>query len=238
MNCFEKLWLRLTYKHPGLKVGALTGERRARAIALYRDSLQETRKKQQGKTFETLSLKQIAIGQEAVFANALELIKDAKRLRRVKSYARAYALAKLAQEEIGKIYLLDLAAMLAFVDAKNADWAPFWRAWRDHKTKSLFMKLPFAPHAINSERIDAEENAKLAALYVEIDHGEFTIPSLAATKEMTDNMLEICDRSVIHARAKFRDTPLFEKDGRPGPRIDGILATFMDANGFDDRANQ
>ena len=230
MNWFKKFWLRLSYRHPGVKVKALSGEKRGQAITLYRKTLQDGGRQNKKKVQETLTLCQIAAGQESVFVNAKALIKEAKWLRLKRSYARAFALAKLAQEELGKLYLLDYAAMLAFVDADNNVWTPFWKSWRDHKAKSFFMKLPFAPNMGGPERIDAEENAKLSALYVEFEEGAFVSPAKAISRGMMNEMLDICDVSVIHARSKFRDTPLLNKDGSPGPRLEALLTTFWEFN--------
>lgn len=228
MNWFQKFKLRITYRHPGVNRRRLSGDERARAIELCRGKLGEGKKHKPVGKYETLTLEQIAFGQKVVFENATALIKDAKWLRLKRSYARAFALAKLAQEELGKISLLDSVVLLAFIGAKESEWAPFWRLWRDHKGKSFFVKLPFSPDVMTPERINYEEEAKLAALYVEIKGGSFSVPDQSISCAMLDEMLDICDASVIHIKAKFRDMPLVNRDGSPGPGVEGMLTAFWE----------
>jgi AbiV family abortive infection protein len=218
----------MTYRHPGVNRRLLSIDERARAIELCRSKLGEGKKHKAGGKYEALTLEQIAFGQKVVFENATALIRDAKWLRLKRSYARAFALAKLAQEELGKISLLDSVVLLAFVGAKESEWAPFWRLWRDHKGKSFFVKLPFSPEVMTPERINYEEEAKLAALYVEIKDGSFSVPDQSISRAMVDEMLDICDVGVIHIKAKFRDVPLLNRDGSSGPGIEGLLTAFWE----------
>lgn len=228
MNWFQKFKLRMTYRHPGVNRRLLSIDERARAIELCRSKLGEGKKHKAGGKYNALTLEQIAFGQKVVFENATALIRDAKWLRLKRSYARSFALAKLAQEELGKISLLDSVVLLAFVGAKESEWAPFWRLWRDHKGKSFFVKLPFSPEVMTPERINYEEEAKLAALYVEIKDGSFSVPDQSISRAMVDEMLDICDVGVIHIKAKFRDVPLLNRDGSSGPGIEGLLTAFWE----------
>lgn len=228
MTWFQKFMLKLTYRHPGVNRKRLPDDERARAIELCRSKLSEGKKHKSGAKYETLTLAQIAFGQKVVFENAIALLRDSKWLRLKGSCARAFALAKLAQEELGKISLLDSVALLAFIGAKESEWGPFWKLWRDHKGKSFFVKLPFSPEVMTQERIDYEEEAKLAALYVEIKDGSFSVPDQSISRAMLDEMLDICDVSVIHIKAKFKDVPLLNRDGSPGPRIEGLLTAFWE----------
>lgn len=233
MNWIRKFWLRLTYTHPSARYRRLTDEQRAQAIGFLRDDFARTaqtlsnRKRKEAYRIEKLTLKEIALGEKKVFKNAVALTNEAKWLCLRGFYSRAFVLAKLAQEEFGKIYLLDQAAMLTTIEADNISWVPFWDLWRNHKGKSFFMKLPFGLGLEPDERINMEESAKLSALYVEFQNGDFTSPAKCVSRDLVNQMIDICDVSIIHARAKFRDLPLIDASGEAGPWIESFLSTYL-----------
>jgi len=80
-----------------------------------------------------LDEKQIAIGMHLCYMNAIALVDDSRLLKENGRHARAFSLAILALEELGKIPLI-LNMILYRVDDANA-WQEFWRKFNSHQTK-------------------------------------------------------------------------------------------------------
>lgn len=174
---------------------------------------------------ERLSITEAEFGRKIVFLNGVGLFEDAKLLYHHQRYARSLALAKLSQEEFGKVFLLDQAALYAHQKSGRAEWKGFWASWNDHTAKSNLAKAPFgAPEALFWWS-KLEDLAKMRALYVEYKDGIFTVPDFDVTKAMAMRMLVICGHLQKHIREKLKERPLAEKDGSPGK---GLLA-FIDA---------
>jgi len=71
-----------------------------------------------------------------VILNASELVEDAEVLFRAGKAARAYGLAYLACEEMGKLPQF-IRAFEMLLSAKKVDWRQVTRAFRNHETKAL-----------------------------------------------------------------------------------------------------
>lgn len=230
MNWLRRWWLGQTYQHPSKDFKRLTPAEREEAVEQFRQMLSKEKggsaPKRAPAPFKP-SLHQIAFTQLSVALNASTLTAEARWLRLRGFYARAFVLAKIAQEEFGKIYLLDQAALLVVVQGEDKSWKGFWQSWKNHKHKSYFMKMPFAPNGLSKERLDYEEDVKLAALYVEFGENRISVPPLVVTREMADEMIEICEWSRIHAFAKLRDLPVIDATNGPGPGVEALLSTFL-----------
>jgi AbiV family abortive infection protein len=73
---------------------------------------------------------------EAAARNARDLVADARLLLEAGRLPRAYALAELAAEEIGKLMMLAAVAVRVAMD-DPVDLERFWRKFRDHDRKAM-----------------------------------------------------------------------------------------------------
>jgi len=85
-----------------------------------------------------LTAGQIACGMNHAIANAKRLISDAELLLENGKYASASGLAILAIEEYGKLGILRGLATAT----KDEDLRYWWKAYRTHTQKNLFLLLP------------------------------------------------------------------------------------------------
>jgi AbiV family abortive infection protein len=236
MNIIKKTLMRLTYKHPSSVYKPINDDERGRlidiirkSIHLYRITEPKNKNKNNREKVIKLDVFKIVPIQIIVLNNAIALTKEAKWLRLRGYYARAFVLAKLAQEEYGKIYLLDSAALYYLVTAPDDLWKELWQMWRDHKMKSFMMKLPFGLEIKDYIKwTDEEEEQKLGAIYVEFDENGCFIPERKIKKPIVDRMIDICDYSEVHIKAKLRDVPLMNKNGSPGLGVDSMLQIHSD----------
>src|SRR6266852_8862223 len=83
---------------------------------------------------EPMSVSMIAEGIAVVHANASQLVEEADLLREREHWARAFALAHFAREELAKIPLLLIAGVRAAKGASVA-WPTFRKLLEDHKPK-------------------------------------------------------------------------------------------------------
>src|SRR5688572_19080839 len=99
---------------------------------------------------------------------------DAALLYENERYARAYALAALAGEELGKVYL----CLDAVLTAEGSEPRQFWRAWREHGDKLDSARAYAAAFIEDLRALDVEQLApdaraiaaqKLSAIYVDFD---------------------------------------------------------------------
>jgi AbiV family abortive infection protein len=68
---------------------------------------------------------------DALLSNAESLADDARLLHENGRFPRAYALAALAGEELGKVYL----CLDALLSSDGVDARQFWWGWRHHGDK-------------------------------------------------------------------------------------------------------
>ncbi|UCE38470.1 MAG: AbiV family abortive infection protein [Thermoplasmata archaeon] len=66
--------------------------------------------------------------------NGYKLAEDARRLYSKRRYSTATAIAISSLEELGKVYLLLLAAVW-INNGQKIEWGTFWKTWRNHKRK-------------------------------------------------------------------------------------------------------
>jgi AbiV family abortive infection protein len=85
---------------------------------------------------QILNMGQIAQGMDSFATNAEELLLDAETLMLRKSYARAYVLAQIACEELGKVPIL-YAAATKLHSGLEPDWRAVSRELKDHGKKTF-----------------------------------------------------------------------------------------------------
>ncbi len=89
---------------------------------------------------EELSIDQLEDLMLAIHENANNLTMDARILLKEHRFARAYAIAELGAEELGK--LLVVGGIAVQVAAKQpVSWRRFWRRFRDHSPKAWNIAL-------------------------------------------------------------------------------------------------
>lgn len=138
----------------------------------------------------SLSLQQIDEGIDALLVNASQLVNEARALLSIHGYARAFALAHLAREELSKVVMLHAAAIRLLAE-HPVDWKRLMTRLRDHKAK---LKLEQVENALllqgltddpAHERLLAtavpaaeyRNDQKNASLYVGFEEGRFSIPA-------------------------------------------------------------
>jgi AbiV family abortive infection protein len=153
-----------------------------------------------------LTPSQVEHAAEAAVANAWELLDEADLLRANERNARAYFLAEIACEEVGKVPILITAAVsdrLGF----GADWRRIDRVLRTHTSK--IAQVLFMDSIVGGEGLAAGEAAykadlarmrtytdlKNASLYSSLVEGEFRRPSELLSGEFFDTF-----RPLAHGR--------------------------------------
>jgi AbiV family abortive infection protein len=127
--------------------------------------------------------------------NAKSLLNDAELLYNSKKYPRAFSLAVLSVEEMGKIPMLVRAA--CFEKDDNDKWKEFWKGWRHHRFKygrsfgPGILGLTPTPNEKLLDFIKKYEKLRLKGLYVDFNEqlGEFRSPSF--TKEKVGEIIKI-----------------------------------------------
>lgn len=143
----------------------------------------------------------------ALLENAAALADDAALLYANDRYARAYALAALAGEELGKVYL----CLEAVLTTESLEPRQFWKAWREHGDKLDSARAYAAAFiddlgALDVDRLasDARRTAaqKLSAIYVDFD-GERTLTPERICGAEAERLLETTRASIVHARQEL-----------------------------------
>jgi AbiV family abortive infection protein len=97
-----------------------------------------------------LSVDELDALAQAVRDNSQGLLLDAKLLMESKRYPRAFALAELAAEEVGKLILVAATAIRVAVEMP-VDWRRFWRNFRHHPPKAWNAALIDRIMAVNAQ---------------------------------------------------------------------------------------
>lgn len=142
----------------------------------------------------------------ALLANASSLVDDATLLLDHGRHARAYALAALASEELGKVYLC-LDALLG----DGMQDRQFWNLWREHRDKLVSARTYAAAFVDDLDQIDFSElspdaehigETKMASIYVDFRDEQLMTPQRIDPEE-SDRLLSAVRRSIEHARWTF-----------------------------------
>jgi len=128
--------------------------------------------------------------------NALELVEEANLLDEDGHAARAFALTVLAAEELGKAFICSMTVAHAHEDS---DWGVFdamVRGHRKHETKllsALFLiqkafgltgqPVDQLAHELSDLVAGDLDDAKMRALYVDIEGGAVATPAMVANHE-------------------------------------------------------
>jgi AbiV family abortive infection protein len=146
-----------------------------------------------------------------VHRNARSLADDAQILLNDGRYARAYAIAELGAEELGKLLMLGNVAIFTAL-GESVDWARFWRRFYDHSPKASNISLldymygsKFTEwasgdlEAIKADEAGVDEAARQAAimaitknraLYVDWREGKLLSPDASIPKEWAEQMIK------------------------------------------------
>jgi len=158
---------------------------------------------------DVLTVEQLEDLMIAVYRNARSLADDAQILLDDGRYARAYAVAELGAEELGKLLMLGNVAIFSAL-GESIDWARFWRRFYDHSPKASNISLldymygsKFSQWAsgdletIKADEAGLEEAARQAAimaiaknraLYVDWRKGKLLSPDSSIPKEWAEQM--------------------------------------------------
>lgn len=151
-----------------------------------------------------MTMKDIDTGRKKVLDNARDLVQDAQILLAKRRYARAFFLAQIAVEELGKyIMLISCAMQVAY---GNVDWQDFWKRFRHHKEKItnlvhseyfFFSDEPPVEY-INKilELAKTQEEVKLLALYADYDGKTFSKPIEEIDKTTAEQAVALAKRRV------------------------------------------
>lgn len=142
--------------------------------------------------------------------NALDLVEEADLLDENGHRARAFALTVLAAEELGKAFICTVTVAQAHEDS---DWAPFdamVRGHKKHETKlmgALFLiQKVFGLTGQPVDRLAQELNdltagdlndAKMRALYVDIEAGAIATPARVAEHEGAQQRARSLRREIV-----------------------------------------
>ena len=135
-----------------------------------------------------LEIDQLASGIQLCIENASSLIEDAELLYNHKRYPRAFSLAVLSIEELGKIPMLVRAA--CFEEDDSDKWTDFWKKFTDHEYKYV---RSFGPRILGLSSVPNEEllkiirdhqKKKLRGFYVDFEAklGKFQLPRAQFTE--------------------------------------------------------
>lgn len=151
---------------------------------------------------ENIRIIEIKNGIELSIENSFALIKDAEILFQNDRYPRAYSLAQLALEEIGKsVMLFDFYHKLQMGKRMSFDFKQFRRNFRNHQSKtfeSLFLDILMKGNSkspdfekvatpifknIQKNKKGYYDNLKNQSLYVSLINNKFKQPSEIFTNE-------------------------------------------------------
>lgn len=139
----------------------------------------------------------------ALLVNATALVDDASLLFEHNRYPRTYALAALASEELGKVYL----CLEAVLSEEDVEPKRFWKLWREHDDKldsarayaAAFIDdvaaFDVAQLRADARRIGAR---KMSAIYVDFDGDGPQTPDLVGSDEAAQ-LLKTARLSIAHA---------------------------------------
>lgn len=146
----------------------------------------------------------------AAAENALELVEEADLLEANGHAARAFALTVLAAEEFGKAVICRMTVAHAHEDS---DWAPFDAMVRGHKRHEVKLLgalfLIQTIFGLTDQRVDrlAQElkdlnagdlaDAKMRALYVDIEAGAIATPARVAEHEGAQQRARSLRREIV-----------------------------------------
>lgn len=139
----------------------------------------------------------------ALLANAAALVDDASLLHEHGRHPRAYALAALSGEELGKVYL----CLEALLPSEEFDGSRFWSNWRLHGNKLESARAYAAAFVDDLDTLDIDRlgsdakligTQKLAAMYVDFNGQEPLTPDRIGAADAAA-LIATTRRSIDHA---------------------------------------
>ncbi|MDF2015546.1 AbiV family abortive infection protein [Priestia megaterium] len=140
-----------------------------------------------------------------VYENVKELLEESRLLYENKKYARSYALAQFAHEELAKLPIIYQEASRAFFKEPH-DWKDFHKRLRSHESKNkmnfIFYRymLDIAKKEHSDFTIEKMEDTlqhinelKNNSIYADIKNNKFTKPSLEIEKNLAGTHLELVE---------------------------------------------
>jgi AbiV family abortive infection protein len=195
-----------------------------------------------------LTPEQIEQACQAAFANAKDLLDEATLLRESGRCARAFFLAHIACEELGKLPIL-AAAALGGRFGGPVSWRQIDRALRSHKSKiaqALFMDSIVGDQSLATGKADYEADLrrlplytdlKNASLYSSLIEGRFAAPSAVIPCPLVDTFLTLA-RGRLGAFEGMYVRPMQMAGGLPGmlqraesPAFKAAMETLIGAEG-------
>src|SRR5713101_743851 len=165
---------------------------------------------------EPMSVSMIAEGIAVVHANASQLVEEADLLREREHWARAFALAHFAREELAKIPLLLIAGVRA-AKGVPVPWPTFRELLRNHKSKWQIVVADLVRdreylHQAAQERL--REEMSLVAY----------IGKLVIAGTFKDRLVEALWHDNVNRWGKRRETSIYVEESKgafkkPGERI-------------------
>jgi AbiV family abortive infection protein len=159
----------------------------------------------------------------AALGNAVELLADARALLKARRWPRAYALAILAGEELGKALLCYPAKTLASNDIDG--WGKFWVNFKRHPPKLAIWASEFLSITVDSmtnptnrdemwnklwpqsryQLVKAGLDGKMSAIYVDFnfDKNSVSIPGAMVDKSRATSMVNVVASVVEQTSSVF-----------------------------------
>lgn len=141
-----------------------------------------------------------------VYENAKELIEESNLLLEHNRYARSYALAQIAHEELAKLPIIYREAIKS-LDKEKHDWNDFYKRLRSHESKNSqnFSAYQIFAKLAKGEAIDLSDKQKKhylkvvnqlknTSLYADTKNNQFTKPSNEIDKLLAKNHMELVEQ--------------------------------------------
>jgi AbiV family abortive infection protein len=156
--------------------------------------------------YMTFSFAQIDQGIDSLVKNASQLIAEANTLLGVSAFARAFALAHLAREELSKVTML-YSAGGRMAAGHEVDWQSLMKRLRDHKAKLRMETVENALFMIGNGLTEKGEESlsnitavseyrnsqKNDSLYVGFTEGRFILPQEAITEHKARRTVKLAE---------------------------------------------
>ena len=180
----------------------------------------------------------VRLAQQALF-NARDQLSDARMLLRAERASTAFALATLADEEVGKASL----CILVLIPAGVLDADGFWDCWRDHGGKLLWARgllqviIREPTRALSKLLEDLTREAKtlhqrkMRALYVDYSPSGLVLSPSATTAAQARSRIDEAQASLDFLLASWGDDGIFERVKDLSAHQDELAAELEWING-------
>ncbi|UFU00165.1 AbiV family abortive infection protein [Radiobacillus kanasensis] len=152
-----------------------------------------------------LSFQKLEEAYNLVYENTKELLVDSRLLLENERYARSYALAQMAHEELAKLPIIYQEATRSYFKETH-DWKSFYKRLRNHgaKNKQNFVFYQTMLNAVGNNSMNLEyekikdnlafvNHMKNISLYADIKNDKFTKPSNEINEKLAVAQLELAE---------------------------------------------